>query len=803
MELNVDQLRIVNMKPAGQCLVKGVAGSGKTTVAVCRIPTLVNQYLGQQEKILILTYNRTLINYTKYIMKDMNIQENIFFQASKLESVEVRTIDSMISEYAGVMLPGVKIATIAEQRDVMVQAIHTVQKTHGMDTMIQGSNLQFLLEEIQWMKSCKYVERETYQNADRIGRMSIGENRFRLLKNSKTRDAIFDLYLAYEHILQTKGLTDYQSKALLVIDAFERGTLQPEKYTHIIVDESQDFTRVQLELVKYFYDADKTSSSIMFIADAAQSIYIHSWLSNQSFKSVGFDMSGKSNILSKNYRTTYEIAQAAYSLILKDDNLGSNDNFVEPTAIERHGDRPFFAEFKNQAEEAAFILTRIKRLSAQYSLRDMVILGATNGYLEQLKEYLLKHGIDATVFDKYKGDFEKEQVKLYTLHSIKGLEFPVVFIAGMNKGLLPFSEEQIPLGRKLVYVGMTRAKEQLYLTCAGKPSLYMDEMDHSLLRNSDTELASFYKVAIEEYCFKERIQNINTREEMVRQWFIQELEKRWNYPLSLIRIEYPVQKFSYSGFVDIVVHTYIEGEMVPLILIETKQPDGDLERAMKQLQAYVSCIPSAKYAVVTDGWHTKITEYNGRTFSEVSTFPVFKENLANKYYTFTYLDLKKKSSYIYKINAEDRQERMVKRCDSNEIISDMEYKKVHVYGEVAAGTLHYAREEKSGYVLLPKEFLRISKECFLLKVSGDSMIDFGIDNRDMVVVCRQSYADIGDIVVAGDCRTNEATMKKYYPCGKQVTLVPGNNCYQPIVIASEYVFINGVVIGILKQGNKS
>lgn len=68
MELNVDQLRIVNMKPAGQCLVKGVAGSGKTTVAVCRIPTLINQYLGQREKILILTYNRTLINYTKYIM---------------------------------------------------------------------------------------------------------------------------------------------------------------------------------------------------------------------------------------------------------------------------------------------------------------------------------------------------------------------------------------------------------------------------------------------------------------------------------------------------------------------------------------------------------------------------------------------------------------------------------------------------------------------------------------------------------------------------------------------------------------
>ena len=80
MELNIDQLRIVNLKPNGHCLVKGVAGSGKTTVAVNRIPHLINHYLEAGEKILILTYNKTLINYTKYMMDYVDLQENLFFQ---------------------------------------------------------------------------------------------------------------------------------------------------------------------------------------------------------------------------------------------------------------------------------------------------------------------------------------------------------------------------------------------------------------------------------------------------------------------------------------------------------------------------------------------------------------------------------------------------------------------------------------------------------------------------------------------------------------------------------------------------
>ena len=53
--------------------------------------------------------------------------------------------------------------------------------------------------------------------------------------------------------------------------------------------------------------------------------------------------------------------------------------------------------------------------------------------------------------------------------------------------------------------------------------------------------------------------------------------------------------------------------------------------------------------------------------------------------------------------------------------------------------------------------------------------------------------------MAGDRRTNEATLKKYYPSEAGVMLVAGNTKYQPIFIEKDNLFINGVLIGILKQ----
>src|SRR5690606_26806368 len=72
---------------------------------------------------------------------------------------------------------------------------------------------------------------------------------------------------------------------------------------------------------------------------------------------------------------------------------------------------------------------------------------------------------------------EGEGVTLMTLHSAKGLEFPVVFMTGMEDGIFPLSRaidepEELEEERRLCYVGMTRAREVLYLTRAECRTLY-------------------------------------------------------------------------------------------------------------------------------------------------------------------------------------------------------------------------------------------------------------------------------------------------------------------------------------------
>ena len=93
--------------------------------------------------------------------------------------------------------------------------------------------------------------------------------------------------------------------------------------------------------------------------------------------------------------------------------------------------------------------------------------GSLNDYLEEVA--LL------TDIDNYNA--EAEAVVLMTLHSAKGLEFPIVFIPGMEEGVFPgvqsmYIDDEVEEERRLAYVGITRAKEKLYLSCAKSRMIY-------------------------------------------------------------------------------------------------------------------------------------------------------------------------------------------------------------------------------------------------------------------------------------------------------------------------------------------
>ena len=119
-----------------------------------------------------------------------------------------------------------------------------------------------------------------------------------------------------------------------------------------------------------------------------------------------------------------------------------------------------------------------------------------------------------------------------------------------------------------------------------------------------------------------------------------------------------------------------------------------------------------------------------------------------------------------------------------------------IVGRIACGTPLFAEENIEEYVRLP-EALFGKGELFLLRAQGDSMVEAGIDDGDLVVIRRQDTANIGQIVVA--LVEDEATLKRYYPEPEhgRVRLHPENERMEDIYVRD--CLIQGVAVKLIKN----
>ncbi|QUH28063.1 UvrD-helicase domain-containing protein [Vallitalea guaymasensis] len=815
MQLNIDQKRIIETKPNGHMLIKGVAGSGKTTVAVNKIPHLIKHYCSNEDKVLVITYAKTLINYIRYIYEDMDDEiTTIELLDNKTSSkVKISTVDSIIyklfNEYQKFVNKRYHIIGDTDRYRIINKAISTIEKRYSNQNIVTTDNARFLLEEFDWIKSCKYLNIETYQSIDRKGRTNNNETDGpqRILKNSINRRAIYELMIEYEKLMEKEGLTDFKTMAIRVLKGLKCNKIKCEKYPHILIDESQDLTRVQLEILYELYNHRKIYSSIVFVADTAQSIYPHSWLSYNSFKSIGFDMSGRARILSKNYRTTTEIARAAYSLIENDENVTSNINYVKPSVIDRHGKYPLYRHFSSEVKELDYISNEINnKLYKKFNLKDVAIIARKKAQLYNAKNFLISRGIDAEIIDKKNPNFDNDSVKLITMHSIKGLEFNVVIIIGLNKDNIPIkvqgelqnNKDVESVERKLLYVGMTRAKEVLYLTSSYLPSKFIAEINPAyLLLEEDQEFKRVRHIGIENYRYTEKIADKYSNEEIVRQWVINELNEKLDYPYEMIDMEYKVKTFSRTGYVDIVVFNYNQGKKEPYIFCEIKRPNEDINNAILQLKSYLETNENVKYGLACNGKDILIIKRDKGKFQYMDRLPKFSGNIGQIVSEYKYIDIRKGKKYKLLKNVEDNEVINLYDYDSDIAYDIEKYDKLNIYGKVIAGNFQLAVQENLGYISLPSNLLYDSNNCFLLEVTGDSMINAGINKGDYVIVHKQNYAENLDIIVG--VVGNEATLKKYTTMGNKVLLMPENKKYEPIIVEEIELHINGKVIGILKR----
>jgi DNA helicase-2/ATP-dependent DNA helicase PcrA len=380
----------------------------------------------------------------------------------------------------------------------------------------------------------------------------------------------------------------------------------------------------------------------------------------------------------------------------------------------------------------------------------------------------------------------------------------VIFLIDLNSGLIPQdlyadAEDQKTVEsdeRKLMYVGMTRANELLYMSSVKKPSKFIKEIDRKHLRmKKDASLRPFESIPMTDYRLTDQLVDLHSKEEVIRQWLVRELSETYGYPYELMELEFGVQQFSKKGYCDIAVMIYTAGEARPYIIAEVKRFGSGIEEAVSQLKSYLEADSRAFYGIATDGLEVKIIDRSGE---EVQDLPKCRAQfLPETKNRRTYKNLKNGKEYHYAAEADADEHIEVSEAGQDVLLQVHEKVAVPLLGNVAAGMPVLAAESFEAAFYLPRDWVLSPRETFSLTVTGDSMTGAGIDKGDTVVVHQQNTASNGDIIIA--VIDEEATMKRYMPMGSNILLVSENPAYEPILMRSEDVRINGRVIGVLKK----
>lgn len=137
--------------------------------------------------------------------------------------------------------------------------------------------------------------------------------------------------------------------------------------------------------------------------------------------------------------------------------------------------------------------------------------------------------------------------------------------------------------------------------------------------------------------------------------------------------------------------------------------------------------------------------------------------------------------------------RAIEILDDTFQLTRRELVNVPIVGTVTAGEPILAVENIDGYFPVPPEYLH-NKQTFMLKVKGESMINVGILNNDLILVEQQPNADNNDIVVA--LLDDSATVKRFFREDGHIRLQPENDFMDPIIV--DDVSIVGKVIGLFR-----
>jgi superfamily I DNA/RNA helicase len=266
----------------------------------------------------------------------------------------------------------------------------------------------------------------------------------------------------------------WERQVAAVIEGVASGVIPRAQYGAVLIDEGHDFEPDWLRLVTGMVDPD--TDALLLLYDDAQSIYAKRPALDFSLSSVGIQARGRTTILRLNYRNTEEILNFAYAFVQHylGETVTETDRvpIIQPESAGRHGASPAVRMFEGFPEECRYVARVFRHLHDEKDVpwSDMCIVYHGHWMAEHLAAAFKAAGIATQVLgdSTQRRNFAQnsETVKLMTMHSSKGLEFPVVAVAGV--GYLAKDETRRVSDAKLLYVAMTRSTDRLLLTSCRK-----------------------------------------------------------------------------------------------------------------------------------------------------------------------------------------------------------------------------------------------------------------------------------------------------------------------------------------------
>ena len=479
-----EQNAIIRTEKTENILVQGVAGSGKTSIALHKAAYLLYKHRRslKSSDILVLSPNNIFSSYISEVLPQLgedNLVETTFAQLVRTElkrPIEPREdmldeiatkadqdtlneisykssyefLDSLLRFLKGpltdIFSPKTLRYVIKEKDEGNEEIVFTEEETRNLFfKTFKGYDFYERINKIAWQYAMVFTEKRHYNKMQHRGL----KDRFKQILYSfmpiSDVEQIFQIFMAREKLSAKKTNTiKYMDKGTyLAIKHYLYGLDHDFSAKYLIIDEMQDFTPVDIYMFKKIW-----SCPYMIVGDVNQCI--EKTLSKEYLQLTADFLGCNVYNLNKTYRSTQEIASFANNMI----------GIKNVEYVNRRGQSPKVIQTENQGQTIAKIITE-----ECSDFDHIAIICKCNKEAKEICKQL--NGKIDYVLMKEPEDY-KNKVLVTTCATAKGIEFDAVIVPNADE-----ENYKNSLDKNILYISSTRALHKLYFTCQNQPSKYL------------------------------------------------------------------------------------------------------------------------------------------------------------------------------------------------------------------------------------------------------------------------------------------------------------------------------------------